>query len=128
MLQISHREVVQVMAYCHEGLCAKTLVWVPWNIWQGLNGRCSTRGQGSVLCDAVIHFTYVQILLCKMLRRRHVKLSKELVHYALLRCRILLRRPRALPQVHSLVHTLVQCARRYSDNSSKSSYANRRTH
>ena len=47
MLQISHREVVQVMACCHEGLCAKTLVWVPCNIWQGLVGHCSTRGKAA---------------------------------------------------------------------------------
>ena len=85
------------------------------------------QGQGSVVCDVVIHFTYVQILRCKMLCCRHVKLSKELVHYALLRCHMWLHRPRALPQVHSLVHTLVQRATRYSKNSSKSSYTNRDT-
>ena len=83
--------------------------------------------QGNVVCDVVIHFTYVQILLCEMLCCRHVKLSKELVHNALLRCCMWLHRPRALPQVHSLVHTLVQCARRYSKNSSKSNYTSRDT-
>ena len=81
MLQISHGEIMQVMAHCHEGLCAETLVWVPWNIWQGLNGRWTLDTgiveQRSVMRDVVIHFTYVQILFCKMLRRRHVKLSKK---------------------------------------------------
>ena len=116
MLQISHRELLQVMACCHEGLCAKALVWVPRNIWQGLRWTLD-QGEGSIVCNAVIHLTYVQILLCKMFCCRHVELSKELVRNALLKCRMWLHRPRALPQIQSLVHTLVQSARRYSQES-----------
>ena len=114
MLQISHRELLQVMACCHEGLCAKALVWVPRNIWQGLHWTLDT-GEGSILCNAVIHLTYVQILLCKMFCCRHVELSKELVRNALLRCLVWLRSH--FPQIQSLVHTLVQSARRYSQES-----------
>ena len=103
-----------------------------WSGFHGISGRGSMGaaapwGQGSVVCDVVIHFTYVQILLWEMLCCRHVKLITELVHNALLRCCMWLRRPKALPQVHSLVHTLVQCARHFSNNRSKSSYTKRDT-
>ena len=77
MLQISHREVVQVRACCHEGLCAKTLVGVPWDIWQGLTGHWTIRGKSGVMSDAVVHFTHVQVLLCKMLRPRQ---QQEMLH------------------------------------------------
>jgi len=96
MLKISHREALQVMACCHEGLCAETLVWVPGHIWMGLMGRWTTGRKGSIVGDVIIHLAYVQVLLCKMLSRRHVKLSKELVHNALLRCLMWLHGPRAL--------------------------------
>jgi hypothetical protein len=95
MLQISHREALQVMACCHEGLFAETLVRVPWNIRLGL-WTLDSGGEGGVMGDVIIHLAYVQVLLCKMLSRRHVKLSKELVHNALLRCLMLPHTPRAL--------------------------------
>ena len=96
MLKISRREALQVMVRCHEGLCVETLVWVPGNIWMGRMGHYIIGMKGSIVGYGIIHLAYVQVLLCKMLSRRQVKLSKELVHNALLRCLVWLHGPRAL--------------------------------
>ena len=90
MLQISQREVVQVMACCHEGLCAKTLVWVPWNIWQGLDGRCSTMGAGQ-RCVRCCHPLYrcpnpalgdALLQTCKAQHRVGPQCTVEVLHVA----------------------------------------------
>ena len=92
MLKISHREALQVMACCHEGLCVETLVRVPWHILMGLMGHWTTGRKGSIVGYVIIHLAYVQVLpSC-----RHAKLSKELVHNALLRCLPWQHEPRAL--------------------------------
>ena len=77
MLKISHKEALQVMACCHEGLCPETLVWVPRHIWMGLMGHWTTGRQGSIVGYVIIHLAYGQFLLCKRLNCRHAKLNKK---------------------------------------------------
>ena len=75
MLKISHKEALQVMACCHEGLCPETLVWVPRHIWMGLMGHWASGRKGNIADYVIIYVDSIQVPPCKMLSCRHVKLN-----------------------------------------------------